>query len=184
MKIGIHQGYMFPYRGYFQLIASVDKFVLYDDAQYIKAGFVNRNYFPKLFTFRLKKAPYYYKINERYFLDIEDDKKRFKRVTGLHSPIIDRVLNTMQQNYNLSYNIYLTIKEICKVLKIDTPIYFSSKIPHGTFVQGILDIVKFLGGDTYVNLPGGKQLYNQSQFGDIKLEFIETQPGNSILCSL
>jgi hypothetical protein len=45
-------------------------------------------------------------------------------------------------------------------------------------------MVKYLGGDTYVNLPGGKKLYNQSMFGDIKLEFIETTPAPSILCEI
>ena len=37
------QPYLFPYIGYFQLIAAVDTFVVYDDVQFIKRGWINRN---------------------------------------------------------------------------------------------------------------------------------------------
>jgi hypothetical protein len=180
MKIACMQPYLLPYSGYFQLIKSVDAFVIEDDLKYIKGGWVNRNNFPMPFTFRLEKHSDYAPFNEIYFKDIEEDKKRFVQVTGLP----DTYLQPMQQNYNLSYNIALTLQMICHKLGIFTPFYFSSDIPHGPFVQGILDLVRHLGGDTYVNLPGGKSLYNQSMFGDIKLEFIETRPGPSILCEL
>lgn len=180
MRIGIMQPYLFPYKGYFDLIRSVDKFVVADDYKYIKGGWINRNYFPHLFTFRLKKHSDYIKINQCSFYDIEDDKKLFKRSTRLKA---DKYLDLMKQEYDLSHNITLTLQEICKTLGIDTPFYFSSQISHSKFVNGILDITKALGGDTYVNLPGGKVLYNQEQFGDIKLEFIETKPEPSILCS-
>lgn len=170
------QPYLYPYRGYFDLIASVDKFVIYDDAKYMKGGWINRNYFPELFTFRLEKHSDYAKINECYFKDLEGDKKRFK--------IQSKYLELMQPTYNLSFNVALTLQAICRDLGIDTPFYFASTIPHGKFVQGILDIVKALGGDTYVNAPGGRSLYTQEMFGDIKLEFIDTKPGSSILCEL
>ena len=37
------QPYLFPYIGYFQLIHAVDAFVIHDDIQYIKGGWINRN---------------------------------------------------------------------------------------------------------------------------------------------
>ena len=43
MKIAIMQPYFFPYLGYFQLIRNVDKFVVYDDVQYMQRGWINRN---------------------------------------------------------------------------------------------------------------------------------------------
>ena len=43
MKIGIMQPYIFPYIGYFQLINAVDKFIFYDDVNFIKGGWINRN---------------------------------------------------------------------------------------------------------------------------------------------
>ena len=38
MKLAIMQPYLFPYIGYFQLINSVDAFVVYDDVNFIKGG--------------------------------------------------------------------------------------------------------------------------------------------------
>ena len=43
MKAGIMQPYLFPYIGYFQLMNAVDEFVLYDNIEYTKKGWINRN---------------------------------------------------------------------------------------------------------------------------------------------
>eukprot|EP01036_Dinobryon_divergens_P050949 gene50949-68197_t len=43
MKVGIMQPYFLPYIGYFQLIAAVDLFVVYDNIKYTKKGWINRN---------------------------------------------------------------------------------------------------------------------------------------------
>jgi hypothetical protein len=37
------QPYLFPYIGYWQCIAAVDQYVVYDDVNYIKNGWINRN---------------------------------------------------------------------------------------------------------------------------------------------
>ena len=41
MKIAILQPYFFPYIGYWHLIKKVDKLIIYDDAQYMKSGWIN-----------------------------------------------------------------------------------------------------------------------------------------------
>jgi hypothetical protein len=171
VRIGCHQSYLFPYKGYFDLIRSVDKFILYDDAKFMKGKYINS----------LKKHSDYAKINELQWFDIEEDKRQFKRITGLH---VDKYLDCLQQEESVNMGIARTTYMICKKLGINTPIYFSSSIPHGKFADGIVDMCNALGGTTYVNLPGGKELYNQEMFGRIKLEFLETTPGPSILCGL
>jgi hypothetical protein len=45
MKLAIMQPYLFPYLGYFQLVHASDKFVFYDDVNFIKNGWINRNRF-------------------------------------------------------------------------------------------------------------------------------------------
>ena len=45
MKLSSMQPYLFPYIGYFQLIEAADVFVIGDSVQYIKNGWVNRNYY-------------------------------------------------------------------------------------------------------------------------------------------
>ena len=43
MKIAIMQPYLFPYIGYFQLMNAVDEFIVYDNIQFTKKGWINRN---------------------------------------------------------------------------------------------------------------------------------------------
>lgn len=69
MTIAIMQPYIFPYIGYFQLISAVDRFIIYDDVNYIKQGWVNRNNIliqgeKNMFTIPLAKASQNIKINE------------------------------------------------------------------------------------------------------------------------
>lgn len=182
MKIGIMQPYLFPYQGYFNLIAAVDKFVVYDDAQWIKGGWINRNYFPERFTFKVKKHSTYEKINKCYFSDIENDKKRFR----LQFPKlkVDKYFNALHQELNVAENCARSLRMACDTLGITTPFYYSSDIPHRKSLDGVVDIVKSLGGNIYINSPGGRQLYNQEMFGDIKLKFTEIETGHSILCEL
>jgi WbqC-like protein family len=42
-SVAVMQPYFFPYLGYFQLLAHVDVFVVYDDTQYVKRSWINRN---------------------------------------------------------------------------------------------------------------------------------------------
>ena len=69
MIVGIMQPYFLPYLGYWQLINSVDKFVIYDDVNYIKGGWINRNRYlyngeAKVFNIIMKNSSSFKKINE------------------------------------------------------------------------------------------------------------------------
>lgn len=182
MRIGCHQPYLFPYRGYFDLIASVDKFIIYDDAQWMKSSYINRNYFPERFTFKVKRHSSFAPINKCYFSCLESDKRDFKRYFPKLK--VDRYFNALHPELDIATNCARTLRMVCDTLKIYTPFYFSSDIPHRKFDKGLIDMVKHLGGDTYVNAPGGRQLYTQEMFGKIKLEFVDTKTGPSILCQL
>ena len=43
MRVAIMQPYFLPYIGYFQLISAVDVFVIYDEVEFTKKGWINRN---------------------------------------------------------------------------------------------------------------------------------------------
>ena len=67
------QPYFMPYAGYFRLFASTDQFVLYDDVQFPKEGWVHRNRLlnqngePAWLTLPIKRMPLKTKINEIVF---------------------------------------------------------------------------------------------------------------------
>ena len=80
MKLGIMQPYLFPYIGYYQLIKIVDTFVIYDNVQYIKGGWVNRNRLilngkVQMFTVPLANASNYLDIKDRYISNDSNGKK-------------------------------------------------------------------------------------------------------------
>jgi len=69
MKLAIMQPYFFPYIGYWQLINTVDKFIIYDDVNYIKGGWINRNRIlmngnGKLINLPIRQASQNKRINE------------------------------------------------------------------------------------------------------------------------
>ena len=70
MKLAIMQPYLFPYIGYFQLIQAADKFVVYDNIQFTKKGWINRNRIlvngkDEFITLPLKKDSDFLNVNER-----------------------------------------------------------------------------------------------------------------------
>ena len=69
MKLGIMQPYFVPYIGYWQLMNAVDKYVIYDDVNFIKGGWINRNRIlvngqPKYFNIPIIGASPFKLINE------------------------------------------------------------------------------------------------------------------------
>ena len=69
MNLAVMQPYLFPYIGYWQLIDAVDIFIIYDDVNFIKRGYINRNNILQkqksyLFTLELIGASQNKKIND------------------------------------------------------------------------------------------------------------------------
>jgi hypothetical protein len=188
--IAMMQPYLFPYLGYFQLIAAADVFVLGDDLQYVKDGWINRNRIlnngePGLITFPLKKGHHDFNINERYLSDnFQDEITRLLKTIGMTYsraprrddvlPLLEKIMRYPQKNLALySEN---SIREIGAYLKIITPIVISSelKLPPPTDHQDrVILTMKALGGATYINPIGGRGLYCSKYFSqkNLKLKF-------------
>lgn len=192
MKLGIMQPYLFPYIGYFQLINCVDKFVIHDDVQWIKGGWINRNRIltnnqDNLITLSIKKRSSLDKILN---FEIDDNpKNRIKFLSQIKSsyikspffknifPIIEKIVTNNEKN--ICKFIYESILEINSYLNIKTPIFFSSKINKNEHLRSedrVLDICKIMKANTYINPIGGIDLYNKDifQLRGIKLYFINT----------
>lgn len=189
MKITIMQPYLFPYIGYFQLINAVDTFVIYDDINYIKQGWINRNRIllnnqPFFLTFNLKGASSFKKINE---IEINhNSKKLLKTINQAYSksPFFDEVYGLIEKiirhdTTNLSGFVTNSIIEISKFLEIGTKFEISSQINVGTEMKGqdrVIGICKYFDATEYVNAIGGKELYSKEDFANerIYLKFLKT----------
>jgi len=193
LKTAIMQPYFFPYIGYFQLIHSVEQFVIYDDVTYIKNGWINRNRYllngqAKFFTLSLNQASSFIPINQTFILDEKYKTKQkilktfgmayskapfYKTAFGLIEEIIMNTDNNIA-TYNES-----SIRKICDYCGIKTSIYVSSKINKNVSLKSqdkVIDICKNLCTSTYVNAPGGRSLYNHEIFNDngMELKFLRT----------
>lgn len=191
MKLGIMQPYFMPYIGYFQLMKAVDKYVVYDDVNYIKGGWANRNHIlingeKEMFTVTLQKASQNKLFNEIVIGD--DFKKLMKTLQMNYSKAInfDQTMVLMERiisfpNKQLAVFIANSFREILSYLSVETEILMSSEIPKDNSLRGkdkIIQICEILGADTYYNAVGGKNLYDQEEFREhgITLNFVDSLP--------
>ena len=188
MRLGIMQPYFFPYLGYWQLLANVDKYVVYDDVTYIKGGWINRNNFlingqKNLLTMRLEKASSYTLIKD---IAIKDDFVKFLKTIEMgykKAPFFEdsfRLLKDICQcpEKKLGQFLFNSHIKICEYLGIDTELILSSSFEKHTELKGkdkVISICKQLGADEYINAIGGQELYDKKEFAEngIKLNFLQ-----------
>jgi hypothetical protein len=196
MKLGIMQPYFFPYIGYLQLLNAVDKFVIYDDVNYINKGWINRNNIlvngkPNLFTIPLSEVSQNKKINEisistntkwtiSFLKTIEHSYKKAPYFCDFF-PVIKESI--MSPKVNLSEYVHDSIINVCRYLKIDTQIISSSSKYENAEIKSsdrILDICIKENASDYINAIGGMELYNRKEFLDhgIRLSFLKTSEIN------
>lgn len=193
MKVAIMQPYFMPYIGYFQLINAVDKFIIYDDVNYIKQGWINRNNIllqgkSHLFTLPLKDASSFKKINE---IEINEmlfpkwKKNFFKTIEAYKkAPFYESVRNILEkimtfEQAKITDLIYHSLVEICNYIGIQTIIEKSSTVYRNSELERaerLIDICKTENANTYINPLGGQELYDKKYFSNhgIDLFFIKT----------
>ena len=190
MIVGIMQPYFFPYLAYWQLINAVDKFVLFDDVNYIKRGWINRNNIlldkkKYLITLPLEGVSQNKLINEIRI--VSDEKQRRKVLQTIESaykkaPYFEEIMPMIEKNImscdTISELNYATIKDVICYLEISTEIILSSDLNKNNDLKGqdkIIHIAELLGADMYINSIGGTELYNKSDFArrGIQLRFLE-----------
>jgi hypothetical protein len=194
MKIAIMQPYFMPYIGYFQLINAVDKFVIYDDVNYINKGWINRNQIlinnkPSIITVPLKGASQNKKINEIFVSSDEKWKSKMLRTIELSykkAPFFNEVFllfqNILNSNYQTISQLNLqSIKLICNYLSLNTTLDLSSNLYNNQIFAGqqrILDICIKENINQYINPIGGFDLYDKTYFekSGVNINFIKSNP--------
>ncbi len=190
------QPYFFPYIGYWQLMNAVDKYVIYDDVNFIKGGWINRNRIlmngkPQYFNLPMIGASPNKLINE---VQVNNDEKMVaKNVQTIYVayhkapyfndvfPLIKRCLECGMPDV-ASY-IKATFEIVSEYLGINTEFVVSSSLDKDCSLKGqdkVISICRLLGADEYYNAIGGQVLYSREAFNDfqIKLGFLKT---NSIV---
>lgn len=194
MKLAIMQPYFFPYIGYFQLIKAVDRFIIFDDVQYIERGWIHRNRIllngePTYINLPIKKAPRDTLINQRELAAHEMARYKDKtlaqlRMTYKKMPYFEQVTHLVDAvlsypETNIALFLANSLRMVCDYLAIDTPMTSSSSIalPDNSVraQERIISLCKVLQADQYINSIGGQALYRGADFvqENIKLQFIK-----------
>lgn len=194
MKLAIMQPYIFPYIGYFQLISAVDLFVFYNDVNFIKKGWINRNRIllngnDFLFTIPCEDVSQNKLIsNTKVIFDLKERNKLLATIQQAYkrAPFFNTVYDIVGNVLSTSYT-YIdemasaSVKEICRYLNIGTELKKSHNYYNNSELvqtQRIIDICLKEQADQYINAAGGAGLYSKEQFefSGIKLNFLESKP--------
>lgn len=192
MKIAVMQPYFFPYLPYWQIMNAVDKYVVYDDVNYINRGWINRNRIlingkPAFFNLPVIGASQNKLINE---VNCNFDKvKKRKMLNTLEMaygrasqflkvmPIMEKIISYESEKIvPFLLNSFFVIKSY---LGFDAEIILSSDIPKDNSLRGqdkILSICEILGATAYYNAIGGTDLYSAEDFQSrgIDLKFLKS----------
>ena len=197
MIISAIQPYFYPYLNYFNLFKYSDLVIILDNLQFPRRGWVHRNKFKlsstnheksKWLTLPIKKTTRDTKINEIKF-NKNSNEIFNERIRGINffEKKIDRFLKIKNEIYNFDRNVinYLlaNLKAACDNLNFSFKIILCSEIniDHSKKKENlILEIVKFYNAKCYINLPGGKQIYNSENFkkNNCELKFLDNYKGN------
>ena len=197
MKIGIMQPYFFPYLGYFQLISAVDKWIVFDTPQYIRHGWINRNRIlkPDRNDFQYVNVPLKKHAREATIKEVEisatenwKDKltgqlAHYKKVAPFYSETIKIIENAISLDTESIVKLNcVVLNAVCEYLEIEFnyEIYSEMNLKHKTAQHAgewALHISSALGAKTYINPPGGVEIFDKSQFdtAGIELLFLESQ---------
>lgn len=189
MKLGIMQPYFLPYIGYWQLMNAVDKYVIYDDVNFIKGGWINRNNLlmngkPCLFSLPLSGGSSFKKINEIGILP--RPPALLKTVIQAYSkaphfsavyPLIEKIIE--YDTVSLVSFTQNSILSIARYLDFKTEFMMSSDIEKDNALKGqekVVAICKSQGATEYYNAIGGQELYSKEVFRreGIDIHFLKT----------
>lgn len=192
-KLAIMQPYLLPYIGYFQLINAVDDFVFYNDVDYIKNGWINRNRIMVNGKVDYFTIPCFNQSSNRKIKEITFNRnhphfrKLIKKITQSYSkaPYFNEVFPLVEEifNHQTEFISELSIRSIEAVMNY-LSIHVPTKISSEHFSESaelkraerIYSICSKVGANVYINPIGGAQLYFKEEFkkNNIDLKFIET----------
>ena len=197
MKLAIMQPYFFPYIGYFQLMAAVDEWVIFDDIKFIDKGWVNRNRIlhPDIkkewqyITIPLDKRRQFNKICE---ITIKHDSKWKQQIQGKltsykkKAPYYSQTISFVEDCFdtdetNLSKLLSRTIIKTANYLDIKTRMHVQTEmnldlghIEHAG--QWALRISEKMGAAEYINPYSGIDLFNKKEFDNAGIELTFMKP--------
>jgi len=194
MTAAIMQPYFFPYIGYFQLIQAVDRFILLDDVQYIRHGWINRNRILKpgggvqYIIMPLVAHPRNTLIKHIRATDTDNNKDRilrqiehYKKTAPFYKVVRDLIgdcFSAPQSSITAMNACYL--KAVCDYIGIHHKIEISSQMDFdysciNNAGDWALRMSEQIQATTYINPAAGMDLFDKAAFkeSNIRLQFLQ-----------
>lgn len=184
-RIAISQSNYLPWKGYFDLMKTVDEFIILDTVQYTKRDWRNRNLIKtpqgvKWISIPVKqKGNYHSNIIDMVVVDLDWTKQHLNILSNYYRKaayykevysFIENIFEKFSNIESLSEINRILLKEICKVLKIDTQFSYSENfVTSNEPNQRLLDICKAVGATHYLSGPAAKAYLNEELFREANI---------------
>jgi hypothetical protein len=188
MKVAIHQPIYFPWLGYFYKIALADVFVFLDDAQFCKNRFDNRNRIAGQRGTQWLTVPVRHPlgqaINETCFADPRWARKHLGTIRAVYGrspgfaacfPVLSVLFDASRWKNLAEFNM-AAAQQVCRLLGLPVPTVCSSALRiDGTGGPRLAEIVRAVGGDTYLSGQGGANYQTPEDFEllGVQLEYLK-----------
>ena len=197
MRLGMMQPYFFPYLGYFGLIHAADEWVVFDTAQYIRRGWVNRNRVLadgrspwKYARVPIRRCPVGTAIQCVQIDDAQDWRTEILNNLDAYrrrkAPYFESTRQFLEDTLasscvSLSELLLHCLQACCCRLNLpfrhrlfsELPLTLPDDVAPGEWA---LETARQLRADRYVNAPGGRDLFDSQQFAQAEVELSFLQP--------
>lgn len=190
--VAIMQPYLWPYAGYFRLLAAADVFVVYDCVQFVRRGRIHRNEFlangvMQWLTVPLHKPGFTDRIDAVRVADGAATEfacrlRRFPRLAAGLQRLNDGHFGELRGGMLLVDFLTAQLQSTARLLGLDCAIVRSSEFALAPELRGaerIIALCEALAAERYINVGGGRVLYPAAQFSarGITLEFLAPYRG-------
>ena len=180
-KIAVLQSNYIPWKGYFDIIASVDEFIIYDDVQYTKNDWRNRNRIKTSSGLQWLTIPVFYQFAYERTQKIRDTRIKsigwqmshwealvnsyklaphFNEIAVWLRPLYENMLDENLSHVNLQF-----IKAICCYIGIKTKLSYSwDYLYKEGRTERLISLCKQTGADEYISGPKAKNYIEESMF--------------------
>jgi hypothetical protein len=189
-RVAIVQSCYIPWKGYLDLINLVDEFILYDDRQYTRRDWRNRNRIKtpqgtQWLTIPVEvKGRYHQRIDETRISDPEWSERHWKTLVHNYAsaPHFEDFSNRLERLYREAGDLRLSevnrafLEELCAILGIRTRLSWSTDYQAtGERTDRLLSLCKAAGATTYLSGPSARDYIDPTSFEEagIELEYME-----------
>jgi hypothetical protein len=184
-KVAIIQSNYIPWKGYFDIINQADEFIIYDEVQYTKNDWRNRNIIktpngPLWITIPIDmKGKFGQKILDSKIADLRWNKKHWQSIRTYYGKAnyFKEYKEFFENLYLNNSEIYLSqvnysfIKLICEILNINTKISWSNEYNcSGSKTEKLVELCKITNATEYITGPAAKSYLEEELFAKANIK--------------